>query len=243
LPSLAWGWEHKRDASGHPVRFAEREITFHLPAKLPPGVTAAEVRDAAERSLRAWSEVSGLRLRFEQGPANARAGYDAAGTNRNDILFVESGWSYDENAVAVTLVTVDRDRHHIIDADILLNADKRRFKKLADGTRAAPVYDDLQNTLTHELGHALGLAHTHDAEATMFADTQRGETAKRELSADDIDGIRALYLTGEQAPPELALSCGASGATAAAPLAWALLVPLPWVRRRLRRDAFSETLP
>ncbi|MFQ6105069.1 MAG: matrixin family metalloprotease [Candidatus Glassbacteria bacterium] len=52
---------------------------------------------------------------------------------------------------------------------------------------------DVQNIATHELGHSLGLGHTSYYNATMYAYADYGETKKRSLHWDDIDGIEYLY--------------------------------------------------
>lgn len=54
---------------------------------------------------------------------------------------------------------------------------------------------EIQEVLTHEMGHALGLGHTGDGNATMYPyahfDNRCGS-----LMADDIQGIRAVYPGG-----------------------------------------------
>ncbi|XP_030469877.2 metalloendoproteinase 1-like [Syzygium oleosum] len=51
---------------------------------------------------------------------------------------------------------------------------------------------DLESVALHEIGHFLGLAHTQDPNAVMYAGIAAG-AVKRVLQQDDIDGIRALY--------------------------------------------------
>ncbi len=52
---------------------------------------------------------------------------------------------------------------------------------------------DLQSVFTHEAGHFLGLAHSPDSSATMFAVYTPGSTAFRSLAADDVAGVCAVY--------------------------------------------------
>lgn len=190
----ASAYELRTDPSGSPVRFAQKVVVFRLPAKLPAGLEPAEVREALEQSLAVWSAISGLDLRAEPGSPDAAAGYDSAGPNHNDILFAQGEWPWDNNAVAVTLMTVDARAHTVLDADIVLNARQHRFKRL-DAEAAGGPYDDLQNVLTHELGHTLGLGHSARPDAAMYAQTTRGEVSKRSLTDDDDEGVRALYPT------------------------------------------------
>ncbi|VVB91169.1 Matrixin [uncultured archaeon] len=55
---------------------------------------------------------------------------------------------------------------------------------------------DVQNTATHEFGHWLQLGDLscgYDSEKTMYAYESTGETKKRSLETDDIDGIKYIY--------------------------------------------------
>ena len=55
---------------------------------------------------------------------------------------------------------------------------------------------DVQNTVTHELGHWLVLGDLYggaDTEKTMYGYTAYGETKKRSLESDDVNGINAIY--------------------------------------------------
>ena len=111
----------------------------------------------------------------------------------------------------------------ILDADIELNA--VNFAISADGTSLGSrgCLSDLSNTLTHEVGHLMGLDHTcrlgseptryDDAgdpvplcsdtlppeilEATMHPSQECGETKKATLEADDIAAIAAVYPTAQ----------------------------------------------
>lgn len=58
-----------------------------------------------------------------------------------------------------------------------------------------PALMDLQNIITHELGHSGGLGHPDSTcvDETMYAFASAGETKKRDLNAGDIAGINKLY--------------------------------------------------
>ena len=51
---------------------------------------------------------------------------------------------------------------------------------------------DLATVLLHEVGHALGLAHSNDINSVMFSTISAGQV-KLELAADDIAGIQSIY--------------------------------------------------
>ena len=89
------------------------------------------------------------------------------------------------------------------------------------------MYQDLQNTLTHESGHFIGLAHSPVPGATMNATTQPGETLKRSLAPDDAAGVCAIY-------PEASGGCGCGGGEGTG--AASLLAAAALLRRRRRRQ-------
>ena len=59
---------------------------------------------------------------------------------------------------------------------------------------APPGRFDLQKVATHELGHCLGLDHSNNPGAIMFASTSDGTSAAdRALHFDDVNGLNAIY--------------------------------------------------
>ena len=73
---------------------------------------------------------------------------------------------------------------------------------------------DLQSVVLHEFGHALGLDHSSDTNAVMFA-SYKGGTLKRTPNADDRGGIVSLY--GASAPPATASPSTPAPSPSAAP--------------------------
>ncbi len=127
----------------------------------------------------------------------------------------------DTSTVALTTVTYGKTTGQIFDADIELNGwdgksptDPPGFYYTCVDPPAATCSSpglagcidwDAQNTVTHEAGHVLGLAHNCDATtvscpdplATMYPKAVAGETSKRDLRPDDIDGICTIYPVGK----------------------------------------------
>ena len=56
---------------------------------------------------------------------------------------------------------------------------------------------DIQNVRTHEIGHAIGLAHIYEADTdawTMYGYSSKGEISKRSLTSSDIAMARTFHL-------------------------------------------------
>jgi hypothetical protein len=87
-------------------------------------------------------------------------------------------------------VTFDPTTGEIFDADMEINSHDQTVT--VSGPLPANGYD-FESIVTHETGHFLGMAHSGDARATMFAHYQPGTTAMRNLSSDDVTGICSVY--------------------------------------------------
>lgn len=224
----------KQDSTGAYVRWA-KETRFIVDARLDQRLGADGAARAVERSIAAFAAE---RIKVSVHPGEVSGiGYDLenAESNRSEIVVPEV-WEFDENALAVTVVTVNSRTHEILDADIALNAQHRRFGVVQDPEEGrAEGLDDVQNTLTHELGHALGLAHNPElVDVVMYPSASRGEIHKRDLSHDDREGLAHLYgLPGpaQEAPGVLGTGCSSAGLT---PLAFASLGGLLLLRSRRR---------
>src|SRR5258708_27243255 len=79
---------------------------------------------------------------------------------------------------------------------------------------------DFQSAVLHELGHALGLAHSQDQGAVMYAAYQWG-TIAHNLTDDDRNAIATLYGAGTSTAPIGAPRASVTLAMGANLLTWA----------------------
>jgi len=169
--------------------------------------------------------ASGLTdITFARGPDSASTliGFDALHPDQNENLIIfydvrcqaptpagtpclPSSWP-GPTTIALTTDTYNPLTGEIFDSDLELDGVDNAFALLpaycpsnVSGTALLPecAFIDIQNTVTHETGHFLGLAHTTVPNSTMNASAQRGETSKRTLGCDDRDGLLFKYPAGQ----------------------------------------------
>lgn len=128
---------------------------------------------AIARSMNSWTNA-GARFRF------------IAGSSGNGVNFKNVWWA--PGALAVTYATEWGSRITERDTDI-----NSRYSWDVNGD---PAKYDIQNVMTHELGHWLMLNDLYGAGdywKTMYGYAGRGTTYQRTLESDDVNGIRAIY--------------------------------------------------
>jgi hypothetical protein len=152
---------------------------------------------AIDRSIAAWTQIAAISLRrassTEQNVSPSSQGdgvslLTIAGTPENVALFPDGL----DDATARSRIFYDS-RGFITEADIVLNP---YLQFSTDGTVGT---FDLESTITHELGHLLGLDHSPVIGATMSDSYGKNGVynlpafSARTLAADDIAAVRSLY--------------------------------------------------
>jgi len=164
------------------------------------GMTADFVASKTATSMETWdTEVT-----FDIfGARDTSATVDGADTSspdgKNEIFF---GNISEPGVIAVTIVwgifSAPPPFNKLIEYDMVFDDADFDFGD-AGPTSETSLGDtsvmDFQNITTHELGHALGLAHPEDTctEQTMYRFAAFGETQKRTLGVGDIKGVQQLY--------------------------------------------------
>jgi hypothetical protein len=253
--------------SGVQLRW-DRSVVFITPDL--PGTTqiAGDTeQQVIKEVLAAWEEAIGA-CSYMHFVVDAPAANEAKYDGKNIVKFREDTWCrpasemddgkcYDPAAAAITTVfyvdTPGKPNDGIIrDADIEVNG-----VNFAIGVCTGPgqcttggdqgIVSDLANTLTHEVGHLLGLDHTcwdvpmvappvddqgetvplctatplsmKVTEATMYNYQDSGEIKKRSLEPDDVNGVCDAYPTANDPECEKRAldSCDHGGACSTTP--------------------------
>ena len=174
-------------------------ITFHQ--QLPGTADLTDDLETAliEAALLEWttqSSACGANLCLQLGsPVGEEAifGFTLEGPNQNVLSAIRDPdlWRIlgePEASLAVTLTTYDQ-YGRLLDADIALNDGGHA---LSDDPKASDGTLDFASTVLHELGHALGFAHSTDDDAVMWFDLRPGET-RRSLNSTDRAGLCEAY--------------------------------------------------
>ncbi len=203
-------------------------------------MTSDQVLDAVTSAAAAWSAAQNACTYLTLEPAISddpppRAVNDA----HNSLIFRNTSWcqlapdgsceiDYDASALAFTWDTANKMTGQIYDADIEVNlVDFQWADVVADPSQRDDM--DLQNALTHEMGHFVGLDHTcfnplsagtgprpkdntgapvpdcdvapaAVQQTTMYPSAMPGDTQKRTLSPDDQAGLCGIYPAGQRPP-------------------------------------------
>ena len=218
LIASAHGFEVSATPAGDPIRWDTMPILYGMQINdAPPELTTEEWATAMDQAFAAWMDIPGTYILF-QG-VGVFEGFGGAPTFDNTVWF-NPEWEGEADVGAHATLAVD-DAGNALGFDIEINA-TLQWSNTGDGA-------DAQAVLTHEIGHALGLAHSSVEAATMFMAMHDGDNVKRELDLDDEEGAAFLYGHTHFDPPSF-FSCSHTGNTPWS--ATAMLIPLLLIGRR-----------
>jgi hypothetical protein len=243
VSGAAGAYEVRTTNAGTPLRWAEGDAPFVIALdEAPDGVVAEAARSAASRAIATYQVALATmapELHIQVHAIDGTVSGSSTDDGINVIRWVKSGWDddYDPSVLAVTVTTYDAESGRITDADIAINAGDHHVWTAADDENACIGGYDLQNTLTHEMGHAFGLAHEKlDPQATMYPTANPCETSKRDLAAQDLGGLNFLYVVVGPADAGCAVG-GGQGPRTTTLIVAALLVLVRLGRRSANRTA------
>lgn len=160
------------------------------------GLSDTFLVDNTLASREVWDTQTSVELFGNTIGVNTSADWDGDAGDSPDGLNEYSFGAYsDPNVIAVTVTwgyfSAPPPFREIIEYDVLFNTAFIWGDATVDNSTM-----DYLNIATHETGHGAGLGDVYDAvcgEVTMYGFSTEGETKKRDLATQDINGLRKLY--------------------------------------------------
>ena len=187
---------------GLPLYWASACVGYSIQQDASKQVSFDDAQTGMETAFAQWTNATcpasgtstkaSIDVRFLGAVACHKVEYNQNGGNANVIMFDDDVWPHDDsnNTLGLTTVTYNIKTGELYDADMEINT--AQVTLTVNGDVPQNGFDFL-SIVTHESGHFLGLAHTPDTHATMFAHYTQGATSMRNLSTDDVAGICTIY--------------------------------------------------
>jgi hypothetical protein len=234
--STAHGYVETLSKHGNPVAWPASCVVLQPDARgdrSGDAIDLATIDATLASAVGNWNGACSGCTYLRLGVVKAYQALDAVSDGRPSVVFRSDFWgrggvAYDDSIIALTTVwfvtSATRTDGQITDADIELNAVNYSFSVNAttDTPRDGTMLADLENTLTHEIGHVMGLGHTcwdhvlpeppldndgnpapdcdlrtmlpqNIRDATMYPYADPGSVSMRTLTADDVAGVCDHY--------------------------------------------------
>ena len=205
--SDALAYQQVLTETGEVVAWPTHDVRFTVDDGFPMQWNGEDVESVVLAAKNPWEslECSSLTLAYEGWTSGGQP--DLFDTH-NGVYWIQDDWQFGSALMAITLLEFSKFTGELRDADILVNNNQKTFD-LDSTCDNEGLNFDLQNILTHEFGRFVGLNHSDNAAATMFADTFEADCGKRELHPDDEAGFCATYNREDPVDSEVAETRGA----------------------------------
>jgi hypothetical protein len=172
------------------------DSAFYVDATNSQSLNENDVLDAVQAAALTWNEQTTADILPSCSAASGlEADWDSP-DGFNEVVFGDLSQQYPGGGViAVTIVWGifggPPSQRGIMEFDMVLDDVNFDWSTSGDLDKM-----DVQNIVTHELGHAVGLDDMYQStcsEVTMYGYSTEGETKKRDLEPADITGLLTLY--------------------------------------------------
>ncbi|MAU93451.1 MAG: hypothetical protein CMJ93_04515 [Planctomycetes bacterium] len=173
---------------GKTLNWSSNTISYNIHTAGSDDISDNSHIPAIEHAFQSWSDVSGSNINLVRGADTASGSTGGSGhtitfDETNSSGFFPSG----SGIVAITPISYMLADGRITDADILFNGNQFAFS-----TDQTPGTFDVQDVLTHEVGHFIGLDHSPVVSGTMWPYVSQTQWLHRSLSQDDEAGAIAV---------------------------------------------------
>ncbi len=186
------------NSQGFPRHYLDSDLPFTYSLN---SVTPSNWIPVIDAGANAWENIPSCYFEFQNGGLTlvGTLGFDGV----NLVFFDINGDNFPPGtntiAFSSTWTSGGGQSYHALESDLIWNA-----RDFPPGLNGEPGLIDLQGTVSHELGHHMGLGHTGPVggppgcgelipEATMYGTVSFGDTTQRSLHIDDIAGAAMLY--------------------------------------------------
>ncbi len=158
-------------------------------SSVPSTVGSSNLATISANSFSVWQTAIGNKVNF------ARGADTSVSRSRFDGQNVIAWGRTSSSALAVTYTWYYTSNKQVAEEDTIFNS-RVAWNWSATPNCAYPNYYDVQDIMTHELGHWMGLDDTYDAtyaDNTMYGYGSKAEVKKDTLTSGDITGVQAIY--------------------------------------------------
>ncbi|MFT7516834.1 MAG: hypothetical protein ACI84O_000619 [Myxococcota bacterium] len=169
---------------GKTLQWASNSISYNIDTAGSDDINDGSHIAAIEHAFQSWTDVAGSDITLNRGA-------DTTSGSGRTITFDETNSSgyfpAGSSIVAITPISYLIADGRITDADILFNGSQFTFS-----TDQTPGTFDVQDVLTHEVGHFIGLDHSPVVSGSMWPYVSTTQWLHRSLTQDDEAGAVAI---------------------------------------------------
>lgn len=153
---------------------------YYNPSNQPANLTTEQVVNALKVSAARWAGMCNISFNY-RGTTTTRPVLNGTSSQVDGINVVGWDWLTGSDGAYSALTQTWWSGGSLMDADVVMN--------LSQSWTATEV----EGIMTHEWGHAIGLAHSNVSASVMFASPYHSVSYMRTLRGDDANGCAALY--------------------------------------------------